>query len=137
MKKNKVIFAMFVSLIGVLAVIGSAGAQDKVFPASHYIGTLQESLDQIQKLPGIINTAICEDDDAVFTLKMEELAKQIANVNWLMEEMELKTPMDLQIVQTTIVKNKVCGVGRLATGRADLAREKYDKVLRAAGLYTK
>ncbi len=136
MKRNKMIFAIFVSMIGILASVAAVSAADKVFPASHYIGTLQEAMDQVQRLPGIIDEAICESNDAVYTLKMEALSKQIETVNWLMEEMELKSPMDMQIVYTTILKNKVCGVGKLATGRADLAREKYDQVVRAAGLYT-
>ena len=129
------IFAILVGVLSVLAQVAAVSASDSIWPPSHYIGTLQDYLNQVQRLPGVINEAICVHDDAVYIENMSLLAKRIENVNLLLEQMDLKNPMDLKIVHTTILKNKECGIGRIATGYADLAREKLDVEIRDAGLY--
>ncbi|MHC1772454.1 MAG: hypothetical protein AB9907_12130 [Flexilinea sp.] len=138
MKNKKLVYAISICLFSVLAPVIAVSASDGIWPPSHYIGTLQQCLDQLQRLPGIIDEAICVNDDAVYTEKMAFLENRIEYIPMLLEEMDLKSPsnLNLKIIYSTITKNKICGVGKIATGYADLAREKLDVVIRDAGLYT-
>jgi len=115
----------------------TASTQKSIWPPSHYIGTLQSYLDDLQRLPGIIDEAICVVDDTGYQEKMALLQNRIEGIPALMKEMELKVPstVNLRIIHTTILKNKICGIGKISTGYADLAREKLDAVIRNAGLY--
>ena len=116
----------------------TVSSSKSIWPPSHYIGTLQSYLDDLQRLPGIIDESICAANDAGYQEKLTLLQNRIEGISILMAEMELKIPstVNLRIIQTTITKNKICGVGKIATGYADLAREKLDAVIRNAGLYT-
>ncbi len=115
----------------------TVSTQKSIWPPSHYIGTLQSYLDDLQRLPGIIDEAICVVDDTGYQEKMALLQNRIEGIPALMKEMELKVPstVNLRIIHTTILKNKICGIGKISTGYADLAREKLDAVIRNAGLY--
>jgi hypothetical protein len=109
-------------------------AAQKIWPPSHYLGTLREYMNDIQRLPDKMNTAICEKNDAEYKANYQLLVKRISDVEWLMEEMELKNTMNLQRIITTFINNKECGVGKIATSYADTAREKLQLELDKSGL---
>ncbi|GAP39645.1 hypothetical protein [Flexilinea flocculi] len=145
MKNTNLVSILILIMISMLSLTTTVIAQTEttvsptksIWPPSHYIGTLQSYLDDLQRLPGIIDESICAANDAGYQEKMALLQNRIEGISSLMVEMGLKIPstVNLRIIQTTITKNKICGVGKIATGYADLAREKLDAVIRNAGLY--
>jgi len=91
-------------------------------------------MNDIQRLPDIINTAICDKNEEEYQEKYQMLVKRISDVEWLMDEMGLKNTMNLQIIPTTFLKHKECGIGKVVTGYADTAREKLQLELDKSGL---
>lgn len=107
---------------------------EKLYPPSYYLGTLREYMNDIQKLPGLMDNSLCEKMEAEYKEQYNLLNKRIMDVQWLMEEMGLKNTMNLQSVVNVFIRTKACGVGKIATGYADTAREKLNIEIEKAGL---
>ena len=71
-------------------------------------------MNDIQRLPDIINTAICDKNEEEYQEKYQMLVKRISDVEWLMDEMGLKNTMNLQIIPTTFLKHKNAESGKLS-----------------------
>ncbi len=147
MKKNKSIL-LFVAVILTLTSVTGVFAQadpnvtlvntgykvEKIWPASHYLGTLRSYMDDIQKLPGEMDEYLCDKKETEYKERYALLNKRIADVTWLMEEMNLKNDMNLQRIVNVFIRTKACGVGKLATHYADYARERLNIQLEKSGL---
>lgn len=133
-KRNQLFVLFIVVLVTAFAGRSQASAADSVYPPAHYLGTLREYMKDIQRLPDIINTAICDKNEEEYQEKYQILVKRISDVEWLMDEMGLKNTMNLQIIPTTFLKHKECGIGKVVTGYADTAREKLQLELDKSGL---
>ena len=107
---------------------------EKLFPPSHYLGTLREYMNDIQKLPGLMDESLCDKKEVEYKEQYNLLNKRIMDVQWLMEEMGLKNTMNLHSVVNVFIRTKACGVGKIATGYADTAREKLNIEIEKAGL---
>lgn len=134
MSKKGTVLVILIAMVAVFAGVSQVSAAEKIWPPSYYLGTLRSYMDDIQKLPDVLNTAICEKNDEEYKEKYQLLVKRISDVEWLMEEMELKNTMSLQRVLTAFINNKECGVGKIATSYADTAREKLQLELDPSGL---
>ena len=134
MSKKGTVLVILIAMAAVFAGVSQVSAADKIWPPSHYLGTLRSYMDDIQKLPDVLNTAICDNNDEEYKENYQLLVKRISDVEWLMEEMELKNTMSLQRVLTAFINNKECGVGKIATSYADTAREKLQLELDMSGL---
>lgn len=134
MSKKGTVLVILIAMAAVFAGVSQVSAADKIWPPSHYLGTLRSYMDDIQKLPDVLNTAICDNNDEEYKENYQLLVKRISDVEWLMEEMELKNTMSLQRVLTAFINNKECGVGKIATSYADTAREKLQLELDTSGL---
>lgn len=134
MSKKGTVLVILIAMVAVFAGVSQVSAAEKIWPPSYYLGTLRSYMDDIQKLPDVLNTAICEKNDEEYKEKYQLLVKRISDVEWLMEEMELKNTMNLQRVLTAFINNKECGVGKIATSYADTAREKLQLELDPSGL---
>ena len=134
MSKKGTVLVILIAMATVFAGVSQVSAAEKIWPPSHYLGTLRSYMDDIQKLPDVLNTAICEKNDEEYKEKYQLLVKRISDVEWLMEEMELKNTMNLQRVLTAFINNKECGVGKIATSYADTARERLQLELDMSGL---
>ena len=134
MSKKGTVLVILIAMVAVFAGVSQVSAAEKIWPPSHYLGTLRSYMDDIQKLPDVLNTAICDNNDEEYKENYQLLVKRISDVEWLMEEMELKNTMSLQRVLTAFINNKECGVGKIATSYADTAREKLQLELDTSGL---
>lgn len=107
---------------------------EKLYPPSYYLGTLREYMNDIQKLPGLMDESLCEKKEAEYKEQYQLLNKRIMDVQWLVDEMELKNTMNLQRIVNVFIRTKTCGVGKIATGYADTARELLNLEIEKAGL---
>ena len=94
---------------------------------AHYIGTVRFCVEESQRLPDEINSAICDGDDEAYNAKMAELASNIAQATSAMADAGIPNTLNLWNVYG-ILKTKECGSGAAATSHADWAREELDRV---------
>ena len=97
-----------------------------IVPA-HYIGTVRFCVEETQRLPDEINSAICDGDDEAYNAKMAELASNIAQATSAMADAGIPNTLNLWNVYS-ILKTKECGSGAAATSHADWTREELDRV---------
>lgn len=94
---------------------------------AHFIGTVRFCVEETQRLPDEINSAICDGDDEAYNAKMAELASNIAQATSAMADAGIPNTLNLWKVYS-ILKTKECGSGAAATSHADWAREELDRV---------
>lgn len=118
-----------ITLILLLVAVSLTGAAN-VFAEepSQMIGTVRYCVEEIQKLPMHIYSAICDKDTASYDLRMAELVDLIQQANDAMQDGKIPNTLRLWNVYTAVAANKYCGGETEAQSRADWAREELDRV---------
>jgi len=115
--------------------VSSVSAKFELLTPSQLIGSVTYYLNQVREYPALIDEALCRGDLEAYKLRIQDLATALANAAATIQLMGMDIPDGLWSVYSTIAKNPTCGIGAEATGIADLAREKWEKQARDAGLY--
>ena len=108
---------LFFILMIISCICGSAlaDAPDDVIEAMAEFDTIMEN---IGKLPGMIDEDLCRDDWDAYRGHMTELAQNIINANTIIKDIKLYYPVDLWIIYNRISRNPVCGGASAAAGEA-------------------
>mgnify|MGYP000932156963 CR=1 FL=1 len=129
--KTKIYLLCVVIFLSFLSVgIANAEEDNEIVHASDLTGTANSYLNEISELPGKIDELLCEGNKEEYRKTLQELATAISNATVTIQDMGKEIPSGLWNVYSIITANPACGIGARATGAADLAREKWNLIVR-------
>lgn len=110
--------------------IVAGGGMTTYMHPTQMIGTVRYCVEEIQRLTGLINEAICLNDDISYDAKMAEMASLIMQANSAMADSGIPNKLNLWAVYSQLRQRKGdgCNAGTDPLAHADWAREELDRV---------
>lgn len=110
--------------------IATGGGMITFMHPTQMIGTVRYCVEEIQRLTGLINEAICLNDDVSYDAKMAEMAELIMQANSAMSDSGIPNRLNLWTVYSQLRQRKGdgCNAGTDPLAHADWAREELDRV---------
>lgn len=130
---------LLVLLVALYALIVSTGAFAQgtvegdgvlVTHPTQLIGTIRFCVEEVQKLAGLLNEAICDGDDVSYNAKLADMANMITRANSAMADSAMPNTLNLWAVYAAARQRKAngCGAGTDPVSLADWSREELDRV---------